>query len=152
MDLDSARGSNQEQAAIIISLEHNVRILEQEKVESVDTYVINTVRFLSTNLAYVSLREARVACKASKDALATESIRMAEVQSIREALEQELGKMKKHDADREAKYVPADLCPGLNGFPRLRETTSSMVVLQERFDAQAITLRLSKEHCGDVQV
>jgi hypothetical protein len=35
---------------------------------------------------------------------------------------------------------------------RLRETDVRIAVLQERFDAQAMTLRLAKEHCGDVQV
>lgn len=44
MELDSARGTRQEQAAIIMSLEHSARILEQEKLESIETYALDTLR------------------------------------------------------------------------------------------------------------
>lgn len=66
---------------------------------------------------------------------------MAETQLIKEALEQELGKVKKHDVDREAKYVLVDLYLGSdfnNRFPQTSRKMSSMIVLQERFDALTI--------------
>jgi hypothetical protein len=35
---------------------------------------------------------------------------------------------------------------------RFRQAENKVAVLQERFDAQTITLRLAKEHSGDLQV
>jgi hypothetical protein len=70
-------------------------------------------------------------------------------------LEAELGKVKKEIAVREDTYVflPHFLGPDETKYLcRFRQSEKRAMVLQERSDAQAITLRLAKEHSGDLQV
>ncbi|KAF9457026.1 hypothetical protein BDZ94DRAFT_1326565 [Collybia nuda] len=80
-------------------------------------------------LTSAALREAQDMCKQLEAKVSAEVVR-------KEVLEEEIEKLRKRHTDRETK---------------LRDTDSAIAALQERFDAQCITLRLSKEHCGDVQ-
>lgn len=92
-----------------------------------------------------------------RDALAAETTKETFAREKLVALEDELVKSRKEGADSKDRYVffvfwrVIEACSHFLSF-RFRQAENRAMLLQDRYDAQAVALRMAKEHSVDLQV
>ncbi|KAJ7584551.1 hypothetical protein C8J56DRAFT_893199 [Mycena floridula] len=120
-----------EQDKEIAGLKESVRMLESSKVELVASLWFRRAKQATEKISQLeeNLRQAQ-------------SARVAELTKKEQALEKVGVLQKQVDTSKK------DLVDNEQEFTQLNK---QIAVLQERFDSQTMTLRLTKEHCGDIQ-
>ncbi|KAF8991189.1 hypothetical protein BDQ17DRAFT_312304 [Cyathus striatus] len=108
---------------------------KRESALNAQVLEINALKAQLTNVEQ-SLSVATAADKKSKVENSCLTLRVAMASGKVEMLEADLARARKDAESRDEMF---------------RKASNSLLILQERFDAQGVTLRLAKEQCGDLQ-